>query len=144
VPEVRKEKDGAQKILYRRVSLSGPLRTGDILLVRLTISGNEQRYLMIDDPIPAGAEPIAYDDLYPLLHPAPTDMTWWARRELHDTHVTFFQSEFGPGQESFTYLLRVNLPGRFQALPTRVEPMYDPTKLATGTSKLFQFVEGKP
>ncbi len=143
-PQVEKERNGEQKILYRTVPVSGPLHTGDVVLVRLTISGDSQRYLLIEDPIPAGTEPIAYDDLYPLLHPAQTDMTWWVRRELHDNRVTFFQSGFGPGQESLTYLLRVNLPGRFQALPTRVGPMYDPAKLATGTNRQFTFVEAKP
>ncbi len=144
VSHVQQEKNGEQKILYHTVPISGPLQTGDVVLVRLTISGDAQRYLLVEDPIPAGTEPIAYDDLYPLLHPVSTEMTWWARRELHDNRVSFFQSGFGPGQESFTYLLRVNLPGSFQALPTRVAPMYDPTKLATGTSQKFQFVEGKP
>jgi uncharacterized protein YfaS (alpha-2-macroglobulin family) len=145
VPQTEKDKSGQQKIYYRSVPISGPLDTGDVILVRLTISGNVQRYLLVEDPIPAGTEPVTYDDLYPLLNPAKTDvMTWWVRRELHDNRVTFFQSEFGPGQESFTYLLRVNLPGRFRALPTRVGPMYDPSKLATGTGRQFQFVEGKP
>ena len=53
----------------RRVSprqARGPVQVGDTLAVRITVGGNDWKYLMIEDPIPSGTESIARDDLYEL------------------------------------------------------------------------------
>lgn len=130
--------DGTQQIVYQPEALNGPLRPGDLVLVDLTVSGGFQRYLLVEDPIPAGAEPVKNDDAMLTAAASP----WWMQRDFRDDRVSFFQSVFGPGQEHLQYVLRVVLPGRFQALPTRAAPMYDPSKLATGTSRSFDFEAG--
>ena len=122
------------RIVYHMDPLNGPLQVGDTLAVRITVGGNEWRYLMIEDPIPSGAESITRDDLYEL----DDKPSWWTRgwgyRELYDDRTTFFSLYFPRGQKEYTYLLKVVNPGEFHVSPTRVEPMYQPEYLATSDS----------
>jgi uncharacterized protein YfaS (alpha-2-macroglobulin family) len=119
------------RVVYHMDALNGQVQVGDTLAVRITVGGNEWRYLMIEDPIPSGTEPIARDDLYEL----DEKPSWWTRgwgyRELYDDKTTFFTAYFPRGQKEYTYLLKVVNPGEFRVSPTRVEPMYQPDYLAT-------------
>jgi hypothetical protein len=126
------QKDG--KIVYHLDPLTGPVQVGDTLAVRITVGGNEWKYLMIEDPIPSGTESIARDDLYAL----DEQPTWWARwyseRELRDDRTTFFNMFFPQGQHEYVYLLKVVNPGIFRVSPTSVLPMYQPEYLSTSDS----------
>jgi uncharacterized protein YfaS (alpha-2-macroglobulin family) len=119
------------KIVYHLDKLTGPVDVGDTLAVRVTVGGNDWKYLMIEDPIPSGTESIARDDLYELNEKP----DWWGRwgsyRELRDDRTTFFDLNFPQGQHEYVYLLKVVNPGVFRVSPTRVEPMYQPEYLAT-------------
>jgi uncharacterized protein YfaS (alpha-2-macroglobulin family) len=119
------------RVVYHLDNLSGPVQVGDTLAVRLTVGGNDWRYLMIEDPIPSGTESIVRDDLYELdEHP-----DWWGRwysnRELRDDRTTFFNMYFPQGQHEYVYLLKVVNPGVFHVSPTSVQPMYQPQYLST-------------
>ncbi len=124
------------KIVYRLESLEGELASGDVLAVRLTLSGGEWNYLMIEDPIPAGTEFIERDDLYDLQRKPPWWQRWYTRREFHDDHAAFFVRHFRQGQMQFFYLLKVVNPGRFRVSPARAEPMYQPQYLSTSESRI--------
>jgi uncharacterized protein YfaS (alpha-2-macroglobulin family) len=119
------------RIVYRLDPLAGAVEVGDTLAVRITVGGNDWKYLMIEDPIPSGTESIARDDLYEL----DEKPDWWGRwssyRELRDDRTTFFNLNFPQGQHEYVYLLKVVNPGVFRVSPTRVEPMYQPEYLAT-------------
>jgi len=123
------QKDG--RVVYHLDKLEGPVQVGDTLAVRITVGGNEWKYLMIEDPIPSGTESIARDDLYEL----DQKPDWWGRwasyRELRDDRTTFFNDFFPQGQHEYVYLLKVVNPGVFRVSPTRVEPMYQPEYLST-------------
>ena len=67
------QKDG--RVVYHLDNLTGPVQVGDTLAVRITVGGNDWRYLMIEDPIPSGTESIARDDLYEL----DDRPNWWGR-----------------------------------------------------------------
>jgi hypothetical protein len=54
------------RIVYKLESLPETLNVGDLIAVRITVGGNDWRYLMIEDPIPSGTEAIQRDDLYEL------------------------------------------------------------------------------
>ena len=43
-------------ITYDLLPLNGPVHVGDIVAVRLALSGTQWNYLMAEDPIPAGTE----------------------------------------------------------------------------------------
>ena len=128
----------ADKIVYRLEPLQGALAVGDVVVARLTVSGGAWRYLLIEDPIPAGMEFIERDDLYEIKDRPPWWETWFTRREFHDDHAAFFQTYFARNQTQYIYLLKVVNPGRFRVSPARVRPMYQPQFLATTEGKIVE------
>ena len=123
------QKDG--RVVYHLDKLAGEVQVGDTLAVRLSVGGNNWRYLMIEDPIPSGAESIARDDLYELDQRPNWGGRWFSNRELRDDRTTFFNMYFPQGQHEYVYLLKVVDPGVFRVSPTSVEPMYQPEYLST-------------
>jgi uncharacterized protein YfaS (alpha-2-macroglobulin family) len=123
------QKDG--RVVYHLDKLAGPVQVGDTLAVRLSVGGNNWRYLMIEDPIPSGTESIARDDLYELDERPDWWGRWFSNRELRDDRTTFFNMYFPQGQHEYVYLLKVVDPGVFRVSPTSVEPMYQPQYLST-------------
>ena len=126
------------RIVYDTVPLTGPVQSGDILAVRLTVTGSDWKYMMIEDPIPAGTEFLAADNLYTLRNRPP----WWqyefTRRELHDDRMAIFQTFFSRGQQTYFYLLKVINPGVFKISPARVAPMYQSDVMATTESRTLE------
>jgi uncharacterized protein YfaS (alpha-2-macroglobulin family) len=122
-----------EKLVYNLEPMTNQVAQGDVIAVRLTVTGNHWRYLMVEDPIPAGTEIVERDDLYEIRQkPA-----WWnyyfTRREFRDDRAAFFQTWFERDQRYF-YLLKVVNPGQFRVSPARVEPMYQPQYFATSSS----------
>jgi uncharacterized protein YfaS (alpha-2-macroglobulin family) len=113
------------RIVYREGRFDGTVKIGDLILVRLVTAGStDWRYLMLEDPIPAGTEPVEKEELYELERRR--SWFWGTQRELRDDRVVFFLNDFGAGRYEFTYLLRVTTPGTFSAMPARISPMYVP------------------
>ncbi len=125
------------KITYNLQPLSAELQVGDLLAVRVTVGGNEWRYLMVEDPIPAGAEFIDRDDLYAFRQKPTWWEYWWTRREFHDDRAVFFQTYFTRNHE-YVYLLRIVNPGKFQVSPAIAQPMYQPSLLATSDAATIE------
>ena len=123
------------KIVYDLAPLDGPLASGDTIAVRLTVTGSDWRYLMIEDPIPAGTEFIENDNSYELKARPPWWEYYFTRRELHDNRMALFQTYFPQGQQEYFYLLKVVNPGVFQVSPARVGPMYQSDVMATTESR---------
>ena len=125
---VPSQKDG--KIVYQLQALRGSAQVGDVLAVHLAVNGSPMKYLLIEDPIPAGAEFVQDENGYAIVD-RPRDWQWWyTRREFHDDRVAMFATEFEGRHESF-YLLKVVNPGTFVVSPSHVEPMYQPGVQAT-------------
>jgi alpha-2-macroglobulin len=117
------EKD--KRIVYRETPFDGRARPGDVLLVRVNVAGSaDWRYLMIEDPLPAGVEAVRDSRLYSLEKPR----QFWdgSRREYRDSRIVFFQQSFTEGHYEFVYLLKVTTPGVFRAMPAQVSAMYIP------------------
>jgi uncharacterized protein YfaS (alpha-2-macroglobulin family) len=119
-------------IVYSEQPLEGPVQTGDVVEVRLTVSAtNSEQYLQIEDPLPAGFDFIEQEGLYELK----SKPSWWdfyyTQREFHDDRAALFSTTFGRGQGQFHYLLKAVTPGTFQANPARVLPMYEPARQAS-------------
>jgi uncharacterized protein YfaS (alpha-2-macroglobulin family) len=123
------------RFVYAEVPLAGAVQSGDVVVTRLTVNATEdQSYLEIEDPIPAGFEFIEQENLYELkAKPA-----WWefycTRREFHDDRAALFSTKFRRGQQRFHYMLKAVTPGTFQANPARVLPMYEPARQASTRS----------
>jgi hypothetical protein len=127
-----------KRIVYRETPFTGNAAPGDVLLVRLTVAGAEDwRYLLIEDPLPAGAETIADDSLYPL--EKRRYRPWGARQEFRDDRAVFFQDGLPGGRMEFWYLLKVVTPGTFRAMPAQVTPMYVPDVSASTTDQAVTF-----
>jgi alpha-2-macroglobulin len=118
------------RIVYDLQPLQGEVHSGDVIAVRLSVNGSEWRYLLIEDPIPAGAEFVQRDDLYELKQKTDWWGFWFTRREFHDDRAAFFQTYFNNHQE-YVYLLKIVNPGKFRISPASVQPMYQPSVMAT-------------
>ena len=125
-------------IVYDLTSLNGPVTSGDIIAVRLTVTGSNWKYLLTEDPIPAGTEFIERDNLYQIRSRPPWLQYAFSRRELHDDHMAIFQTYFSQGQQQYFYLLKVINPGLFHINPASVEPMYQPGIQATTESRILE------
>ncbi len=126
------------RIVYDTVPLEGPVASGDMIAVRLTVTGSDWKYMMVEDPIPAGTEFVERDNLYEIRNRP----SWWGynftRREMHDDRMAIFQTYFTQGQQQYFYLLKVVNPGAFQVSPARVGPMYQTDVMATTESRRLE------
>jgi hypothetical protein len=129
---------GGAKVVWDLSPLNGPVSSGDTIAVRLTVSGSSWKYLLIEDPIPAGTEFIERDNLYELRNKPPWWQYWFTRREMHDDRMAIFQTNFWKNEETHFYLLKVVNPGSFTVSPARVQPMYQPSFLATTESRRLE------
>jgi uncharacterized protein YfaS (alpha-2-macroglobulin family) len=129
------QKDG--KIVYALDPLNGNAQVGDVLAVHEAINGTPLRYLLLEDPIPAGAEFVQSEDSYPIEQRPGGWYGWYTRREFHDDHAAFFADDFTGRQEIF-YLIRIVNPGTFQISPAHVEPMYQQGVEATSDALQLQ------
>jgi uncharacterized protein YfaS (alpha-2-macroglobulin family) len=115
------------RIVYREQPFDGQMAPGDVLTVRITAAGSSDwRYLVLDDPLPAGVEAIQDTTAYPLERPGRRG--WWfgSRVEYRDTRTVFFQETFQNGRYEFVYLVKAISSGQFRAVPAQITPMYVP------------------
>ena len=110
---------------------------GDIIDVELTIvAPSVLHYLLVEDPIPAGTEPIdtslattsqqlsgpEVEQQQGEGEPRPYWWDWWwtpTSFELKDDKVAMFATELLPGAYTFRYQLRASIAGDFNVLPPR-------------------------
>ncbi len=130
VPEKLKD-----RFVYDEQPLTGDVQSGDIVVVRLTVSATaDEKYLQIEDPIPAGFDFIEQENLYELKSRPPWWDYYYTQREFHDDRAALFSTRFQRGQGQFHYLLKAVTPGTFQANPARVLPMYEPARQSSTRS----------
>ena len=105
--------------------LSGEVRSGDLIVARLSLKGARSRYLMIEDPIPAGCEQVGQVDGINLDYSDGRWSDWYSQREFRDQRTVIFSDHFN-GEAVYQYAMRVQVPGAFNAAPARAELMYQP------------------
>jgi uncharacterized protein YfaS (alpha-2-macroglobulin family) len=116
--------------------------------VRVTVSSPDWRnHLAVDDPVPAGLEPLntklATSGGVPKKENRdgrgePRDFDYWrpSFREMRDDRVLVFIDSLYPGPASFDYLARATTAGTFVVPGTSAEEMYQPeiaARTAPGT-----------
>ncbi|MEO8383364.1 MAG: alpha-2-macroglobulin family protein [Acidobacteriota bacterium] len=115
-------------------------KAGDLIEVTLHVRNTkERRYVAVNDPIPAGTEPVeAWFNTTSLAlvqaQNAPVEGSWWQwwqrggwdHTERHDDRVNVFATRLGEGDHTFTYLVRATTAGTFVAAPSYIEEMYEP------------------
>ena len=120
----------ADPLTYDLVPLKSPVHVGDIVAVKLAVSGSVWKYLLAEDPIPSGTEFLANTGLYKLNNKPDWWADWYTRKEFHDDRAAFFNTEFN-GRREYVYLLKVVNPGKFVISPAQAGPMYQTTVQTT-------------
>jgi uncharacterized protein YfaS (alpha-2-macroglobulin family) len=117
------------RVQYALEPFSGPAKVGEVIAVRLSLNG-DGRYLLLEDPIPSGAEPVDRDERYELRDRPGWWYSWADRRELRDNRAVYLENTMVRSHpREFVYLIRVTNPGRFSVGGARVQPMYQPQTL---------------
>ncbi|MBC8030569.1 MAG: hypothetical protein H7Z16_10700 [Pyrinomonadaceae bacterium] len=135
--------DNGGTLKWNAEPLRGEIRSGDVLVVRLKLNGAKARHLMIEDPIPAGAEQVESVGSLNLDHTSGHDWSdWYSSREFRDNRTVFFLDYFD-GDATLQYAMRVQVPGDFRVAPARAELMYRPATQSNTTSGKMAFLERK-
>lgn len=120
--------------------LTGEIHSGDLFVVTLKLDGNKGRHLMLEDPIPAGAEQLESMGNLNLDYTDGQWTDWYSAREFRDRRTVFFLDSFD-GHATFQYAIRVQIPGSFVAAPARAELMYQPEITAHTGEQRFEFLD---
>ncbi|MBR2005085.1 MAG: hypothetical protein IJ991_13020, partial [Thermoguttaceae bacterium] len=107
---------------FEKIALNSgdSVASGDLIEVELILeSKNEYESILLEDRKAAGYEPVETTSGY-------NGNNLGAYVEYRDDRVCFFASRIPQGKTTVSYRLRAETPGRFSALPTRVEAMYAP------------------
>jgi hypothetical protein len=131
------EQDG-YNLKWAMSPLTGEIHSGDLIVVKLRLRGNKARQLMIEDPIPSGAEQLESVGNLNLNYTNSNWTDWYSAREFRDRRTVFFLDHFD-GDATFQYAMRVQVPGEFVVAPARVELMYEPSVFANTASTRFSF-----
>ncbi|WP_394849434.1 Ig-like domain-containing protein [Pendulispora brunnea] len=123
---------------------TGAVPASSLVLVDLVVVTPDPREnVVIDDPLPAGLEPVQSDlattaQSLTLPEPAddgdggdgdgerPANSSHYYHREYHDDRVLTFVEHMPAGLAHYRYLARATTFGRFVVPPTRAECMYEP------------------
>jgi uncharacterized protein YfaS (alpha-2-macroglobulin family) len=120
----------SREVMFLERKRPGTLSTGDVLKVRITVEAPVDRtWVVIEDPIPAGASVISGSGGQSALLAAQAGCGSGGWPSYIERGNDAWRGYFGwlpRGRTSVEYALRVNGAGRFQLSPTRVEAMYSP------------------
>ncbi|HSQ25299.1 MAG TPA: MG2 domain-containing protein [Pyrinomonadaceae bacterium] len=130
------------KASWKIEPLTGELRSGDMIVVRLRLTGPRAQYLMIEDPIPAGAEQVARVSGISLNYSLGQWSDWYSNREFRDNRTAIFMNYFD-GDATLQYAMRVEVPGEFKVAPTRAGLMYQPTVQANTSNDRLRILDKK-
>jgi len=134
-------------------------QVGDVIQVKLTIiAPHDLYYVVVEDPLPAGAEAIDVSlattsllDQHPALRRQAEDSRWgewydwwwhwYSRTEMRDDKVVLFADYLSAGTYEYTYTFRATLPGQYQVIPTVASEFYFPEVFGRSDGRLFTIAE---
>ncbi|MCX8010776.1 MAG: MG2 domain-containing protein [Ignavibacteria bacterium] len=144
---IQKEKEG-DEFVSKLVKFSGRAKSGDEIFVRIKVKNNSEKdFFILEDPIPPGCEVVKESDKYFIqgernysrnIFERPIWRWFYADKEVRDEKVAFFVTQLGKGEFEFTYILRAQIPGNYNVMPSTGMLMYYPE--VRGTSKSNKFV----
>jgi uncharacterized protein YfaS (alpha-2-macroglobulin family) len=124
-------------------------KLGDVIRVDLTIiAPHDLYYVVVEDPLPAGAEAIdtglATTSLLamdPTLNRQDSRYWWWwrwySRSELRDEKVVLFADFLPKGTYEYSYTMRATLPGDYHVIPTLATEFYFPEVFGRSDGRLL-------
>lgn len=105
-----------------------PLAPGERVLVELEVtSANSFRYVVVENPKPAGFETVAVQSGFV--------GGIYGYRELRDEKIAWFASLLPEGNSTVSIELRAERPGTFRTVPATIEAMYLPHVRANSRSE---------
>jgi hypothetical protein len=123
---------------------------GEDLLVRLTmIVPSDQYYVAVEDPYPAGAEPVDSRLLTTPSAGPPANLSeanlnrggwggwWFSHAAFGDEKLTLFADYLPAGTYQYTYLLHASLSGEYRVLPPRIWAVYFPEVYGHGEGRVY-------
>jgi uncharacterized protein YfaS (alpha-2-macroglobulin family) len=112
------------KRILQRIDSGDTVTSGDEIEVTLNVEADRNyEWLMLEDPLPSGFEPIReYWGFYGWHW-----NYWYSRKEFHDHKVSIAMTTLWQGRHSASYVMRAETPGDVHALPAGVFNMYTPT-----------------
>ncbi len=115
--------DGGKRFL-QKLETGDTVTSGDEIEVTLHVEADRNyEWLMMEDPLPSGFEPIReYWGHYGWHW-----NYWYSRKEFHDQKVSIAMTTLWQGRHTASYVMRAETPGDFHALPAGVFNMYHPT-----------------
>ena len=132
---------------YQKGAITGPVKSGDLVLVTLAVTpdkGKNLRYLLVNDPIPAGYSVVEDDSAIRIKGDKPRYgydyygwNYWYDGREIRDNRVEFYFSYLS-SPAVYTYLMRAETGGQYTALPTQAFLMYEPEVRGVGTARRLE------
>ncbi len=161
VPDVEPVSRGI--ILSRQYSLLGdpdarPITSAEVgqaVQVTLTIiAPNNLHYVMVEDPIPAGADAVNPDlqtssiiGTRPELsreRPLSRGWGWWwfSNVEMRDEKVVLYATYLPRGTYQFTYTIYPGLPGEYNVIPATGQEFYFPEVYGRTAGSLFTITGG--
>ncbi|MBX3224079.1 MAG: hypothetical protein KF795_26425 [Labilithrix sp.] len=146
-----------------RTSATSAMASDLVLVDLMVVTPDPREQVVIDDPLPAGLEPVQAklattardlavtepggegdeddaDDARDMDARA-TGQTFqrsWYHREFHDDRVLTFVDHMAAGMYHYRYLARATTPGRFVVPPTRAECMYEPETFGRTAATIFE------
>jgi uncharacterized protein YfaS (alpha-2-macroglobulin family) len=132
---------------------------GDMVQVRLTIiAPHDLYYVVVEDPLPAGAEAIDTDLATtsvvaeePGLYRETEDemwsdfyywwWRWYSHSEMRDEKVVLFADYLAAGTYEYTYTFRATRPGEYHVIPTTANEFYFPEVFGRADGRLFTIEE---
>ena len=128
------------ELKWTTAPLTGEIKSGDLIVVKLHVTGKKARHLMLEDPIPSGAEQLESVGNLNLDYADKSWTDWYSAREFRDRRTVFFMDTFD-GDATLQYAMRVQIPGEFMVAPARAELMYEPSIKANTSSQHFTFLD---
>ncbi len=137
-----------QRYIYQRSPLSGQSTVGDYVLVTVTIEPQGRyRYVLVNEPLPAGYRVVENDLAFRISGLNPRYgygyygwNYWYDGRDIRDERVDYYFSSLGD-PVTFSYILRAETPGNFNALPTQAWLMYEPEVRGVGVQATLTVTE---
>lgn len=123
---------------------------GQDIRVRLTIvAPNDLYHVLVEDPIPAGTEPIDTSLLTTSVVGQPPELSpadplyygwgwwWFSNTDLRDEKVVLFAEYLPKGTYEYTYTLHASLPGQYRVIPPVAQEFYFPEVNGRGDGMVF-------
>jgi len=125
-------------------------KVGQDVQVKVTIiAPNDLYYVVVEDPLPAGAEPVDTSLLTTSVVGQPPELNfadplyygwgwwWFSNTDLRDEKVVLSATYLPKGTYEYTYTVHASLPGAYNVIPTTGYEFYFPEVMGRGDGMQF-------